>query len=237
MRRFPGVAAVALMVVLAVGCTPLQDPDAAGYGVMQRAGISAAAYVPVASAMGDQIGYLINHDLGLEPKTSVELEYAFPLERGFELRFVLGFADWEVNFPEPATPLVPFIDWRTSEEATWNTTSLMVLLTDGWRWGRFGLHVSAGPGVIFNNLEWYDADQDRVVKTDAHSSFAVQTNLGFTCMMTQYLELGFEVGYRASRAVYSTNRMVGSPIPGSGPIEDAQLLNSLILKGGLYYLS
>ncbi len=231
MRLSSGVAAVALMVVLAVGCTPLQDPDAAGYGVMQRAGISAASYVPVESAMGDQIGYLINHDLGLEPKTSVELEYAFPLERGFELRFVLGFADWEVNFPKAdvATP------WSAEEEATWNTTSLMVLLTDGWRWGRFGVHVSAGPGVIFNSLDWYDADQDRVVKTDAHSSFAVQTNLGFTCMMTQYLELGFEVGYRASRAVYSTNRM--SPVlPGSGVIEDAQLLNSLILKAGLYYL-
>ncbi len=204
---------------------------------MQRAGISAAAYTPVASAMGDQVGYALNPELGLASKTTVELEYAFPLERGFELRVVLGFADWEVDFPTPPSPLPPFyVPWPEGEEATWNTTSLMVLLTDGWRWGRFGVHVSAGPGVIFNSIDWYDADNDRVVKTDAHTSFAVQTNLGFTCMMSQYLELGLEVGYRASRAVYSTNRMVGSSIPGSGPIEDDQLLNSLILKAGLYYL-
>jgi len=224
MRRFPGVGAVALMVVLAVGCTPLQDPDAAGYGVMQRAGISAAVYTPVASAMGDQVGYLISHDLALAKASSVELEYAFPLERGFELRVVLGFADWEVDFPGPATPPAPLTDWPAGEEATWNTTSLMVLLTDGWRWGRFGLHVSAGPGVLFNDLDWVGA------YTETTSSFALQTNLGLTCMITQYLELGLEVGYRASRATYSTDRM--APFP----IEDEQILNSLILKAGLYYL-
>ncbi|MHC4199956.1 MAG: hypothetical protein ACYSU0_08195 [Planctomycetota bacterium] len=225
MRRFPGVAAVALMVVLAVGCTPLQDPDAAGYGVMQRAGISAAVYVPVASAMADQGGYLASHDLGLGQASSVELEYAFPLERGFELRVVLGFADWEIDFPTPPTPLPPlYVPWPEGEEATWNTTSLMVLLTDGWRWGRFGVHVSAGPGVLFNDLDWVGS------YTETSSSFAVQTNLGLTCMITQYLEVGLEVGYRASRAGYATDRM--APFP----IADDQILNSLILKGGLYYL-
>ena len=226
MRRLAGVAAVVLTVVLTVGCTPLEDPDAAGYGVMQRAGISVATSVPVASAMGDQVGYLVTHDLGLEPAGTAELEYAFPLERGFELRFVLGFADWEVNFPKKDVSA----PWPAEEEATWNTTSLMVLLTDGWRWGRFGVHVSAGPGVLFNNLDWVGS------YTETHSSFALQTNLGATCMITQYLELGLEVGYRASRAVYSTDRMAPVLPAGYGVIEDAQLLNSLILKAGLYYL-
>ena len=48
--------------------------------------------------------------------------------------------------------------------------------------------------------------------------------------------LGAASRYRASRAVYSTDRMAPVLPAGYGVIEDAQLLNSLILKAGLYYL-
>ena len=219
MSRSFVVAAVVSGVVLAAGCAPI-DPEGAAYGVMHRAGIAAVGYPSAASSMGDQVNYLATHELGFEAASGVELEYALPLARGFDMRFVLGFTHWDVNFP---TQDVAF-PWPADEEATWDTTSLMFLLTGGARWGRFGAHLSAGPGVLFNTLEWRGAE------ADAKTSFALQTNLGFTVMVTPTIELGLDLGYRASRAVYSTDRM--TPFD----IEDAQLLDSLVAKLGMHVL-
>ncbi len=92
----------------------------------------------------------------------------------------------------------------------------LVIRVDAW--------APAGPGVLFNTLEWRGAE------ADAKSSFALQTNLGFTVMVTPAIELGLDLGYRASRAAYSTDRM--TPFD----IEDAQLLDSLVAKLGMHVL-
>lgn len=218
MNRSLGVAVVVSGAVLAAGCAPI-DSEGTAYGVMHRAGIGYAAYPPAASSMGGLFVYQVTHELGFDAASGVELDYALPIVRGFDMRFVLGFTHWDVNFPTKDVAL----PWLDTEEATWRTISLMALLTGGVRRGRLGVHLSAGPGVFFNSLDWpgYTAD--------AGNSFALQTNLGFTVMVTPAIELGLEVGYRASRATYSTDRL--------GPeLKDAQLLDSAVVKLGAHVL-
>ncbi len=218
MNRCLVVAVAVSGVVVSAGCAPI-DADGAGYGVMGRVGVAAAGYPPSASSMADQAGYLVTHDLGFETASGVEIDYALPISRGFDMRFVLGFTHWDVAFPKGAFPL-----WPAGEEATWKTTSNMFLLTAGKRRGRLGLHMSAGPGLFHNTLEWPHAPE-----AWAKSSFALQTNGGLTLMGTQSREAAFEVGLRTSRAVYFTDRMAAD-------IEDAQLLNSIVVKLGVRML-
>lgn len=209
MSRSFVVAALVSGVVLAAGCAPI-EPEGAAYGVMHRAGIASATYAPVISTTHDPLPFAFTGELGFEASGGVEVDYALPLGRGFDLRFAFGSNTLDAKFPDT---------WPAASEATWKMRSLMVLLTGGGRWGRLGLHFSAGPGWLFNDLEAPGLD------TDADGSFAMQTDLGITVMVSQVVELGLEVGYRTSRATYKL-----------GAAEYSQTLDGGLVKFGVHVL-
>jgi hypothetical protein len=183
MARFTFLAAVA---AAAVGCASV-DPDAVAYGARQRAGLSSHTYAPALVNTDQPATYAARGWLGFSPASGIEVFYNLPLARGFALRLSLDSTSWDAVFDST---------WPADERATWSMTTFMVLLEDGARWGRFGLHCRAGFGYQTGELDWPGHT------TTVSGSVPLEVDFGSTTIVTPEVEIGLDLCYRSNMAGY-----------------------------------